>query len=198
MNLTKRLIGNRVVLGFVVAIALIVAAETVRAGLVTYSYVGNPFVGTDLPGVTGTVTLDNTGIAPTDWGDGTYYYYFSMYSITAATLTSTAVGLSLTLDPPSVQLPIYGAPFFLIDLNGHIFNWALELDSYGAYIYTRSDSYDSAAMVVDGNWVSGNTSYQNPGTWTLVSSSPVPLPASALLLAPGLLGLLAMRRRLKK
>jgi hypothetical protein len=205
MNFMRRLTGNKVVLGFVVASALVVAAKTARADLVTYGYVGSPFTGTSGPGVTGTLTLDNTGMTPRS--DGSYYYPDGS-RITAATLTSTVVGVSLTLSSPydaNATAWAWPSPTVTVDLNGQIIGWYLQLFDYSdmsvsANIVTNSGYngyyYDDAAKVVNGNWVQGGSSY--PGTWTLVSSSPVPLPPSVLLLAPGLLGLVVVRRRFKK
>jgi hypothetical protein len=193
MDLTKRLIRNRVALGFVAALCLAVTVDIARADLVTYNYVGAPFAGMTTPGVTGTLIIDTEGTLPPDGDHG--------YTITALTLTSADLGWTLTtLSSPSSAL--YWGSTVQFE-NGQITTWALGLvnASNDTFIETYGPGYpqyDNARRVVDGEWVQG-TSY-SAGTWTFVNSSPVPtpLPPSVLLLAPGIVGLIAVRRKLRK
>ncbi len=65
---------------------------------------------------------------------------------------------------------------------------------YSNYSVTSTDGISGFTLAGFGSMVEGNTSIDN----IVATTSAVPVPPSLLLLAPGLLGLVGMRRRFKK
>jgi len=157
MNLTRSLRTIKCyMVGIVLVGALVVAAITAKADVVTYSYVGSPFAGTSTPGITGAMTLDTTQYIP----QGDDYLFNFYHGIEALSFTSQVVGLSLGL-PNLVGLYYEGGE---IDPSGKITGWALYFSNNGPYMNITSHDGDVAAKVVNGSWVMGST--PSPGSWT--------------------------------
>ena len=101
------------------------------------------------------------------------------------------------------------AALFSTDASGNILEWQIGFQ-YGPYseldLYNSLITDKTSGLVIDRTMI-GQAAQElatyalvlnNPGTWTAGASSPVPVPPSVLLLASGLIGMVAVRRRLKR
>lgn len=193
---------------FFMVLSFMVAGASANAALMTYEYAGNPFphyfdgqnyIYTTVPGLTGTLTLDNAITSDsTVNSDGSVT--FGASSIVSMTLTSTLPSLSLSL----LDAILY-APKFSTDPDGKVISWDLyfRIEQNGgivADIYSRPGVEYAEKANADGTWTYV-ISYGNPGTWTLVTPTnptAAPEPTTMLLFGMGLMGLTGLRRKLQR
>jgi hypothetical protein len=180
-----------IILTVIILCLLAITAVTETHAYVTYAYAGNelkcqidPY--STISGITGWFTIAKDPIG-------------AQYVVPTDFMFTTVNGQ--TFRP---QLNDDGwARFYIVSTGGPLEQWSIDINDATLYQTLNSSRIRQGDGDVSGDWFSNGaagmdsitwSNYGSPGVWTRTSSSPVPLPPSFLLVAPGLIGLWGWRR----